>query len=470
MADLLNDELKQVAIRRPSTDLSNLENFWNDCRQQKACQDSVVMQYLLEEIHRSSQADVVFLEYRDFYFGDMLGEYGKYAICDEWVSDHAKSLQNQGDAKAYCRLRVALDRILWKGDYSERVMVDGKNLKQMLATAKQETDDEQTLAARDTVDEWLMTYGIVTHLPQNLSAASMGPATFVIPGVTFCVDPGADTGTSKYCVNGQRVTDDGAYWVGTSDHLAEDNEVYKVLKSLDPKYHMEKKALFITAEIAGKVFRPGREEASEKQVSAPVAQVGISKIEELQQKRPILQMDVAKLVAGFMLRAPNVSNTQLGTIFSGVADSRAATPSAQELDLEALTRMTRGLGVGELSQRLKAGIQSDFEYDRAVTGNVTGSPPTVTYALNSLTVGGFLQFRLLGDVSKRLSLVAAPFQYQTQITGNYLPFKFSTGSGPTAQTASLIVSGSVMSSAAVCPTATQRAARNTQPYTMSFRG
>jgi hypothetical protein len=429
MSELFQDELKQLAIQRSSADLSNLENFWNDCQPQKACQNSMVMQYLLEQIHRSSHADVVLLEYRDFYFGRMLGEYGNYQICKEWLVDHPQPVPGLANPEAYCSLRVALDRILWKGDYSERVMVDGKSLQQMLKTAQEETEDEQTLAARDTVDEWLMTFGIVTKPPQNLAAASMGPATFAIPGVSFCKDPGSDTGASEYCVNGQRVTDDGAYWVGTSDHLAEDNQVYKILRGLDDKYHMRKKKLFITGEIADEVFRHGREEASEKLVTAPVAQLGMSRIEELQQKRPILQVDSAKLVAGFMLRKPSMSNTQLASNFSGVTDSRATTPSAQELDLEALARATTGRGVERISQRLKAGIQSDFEYDRAVTGNLTGSAPTVTYALNSLTTGGFLQLRLRGDLAPRLFLVVAPFQYQTQIAGNYLNFNLATGSG-----------------------------------------
>src|SRR6202035_5960820 len=76
------------------------------------------------------------------------------------------------------------------------------------------------------------------------------------------------------------------------------------------------------------------------------------------------------------------------------------------------------------------GIQTDLEYDRAVTGNITGSPETVTYALNNFTSGGFLQVRLNGDrPSPRLSLVIAPYQYQEQITGNYLNFKFTTPPG-----------------------------------------
>lgn len=428
MAELLHDELKHVALQRPSADLANLENFWNACDKQETCQNSIVTQYLLEQIHRSSHADVVLLESRDFYFGPMLGGYENYEICKEWVKKHEEELKNQDESEAYCRLRVALDRILWKGDYSERVAVDGKSLEQMLKIAQQETESEKALAARDTVEEWLLTFGIVTQLPENLSTASMGPATFVIPGVAFCTDPGA-SGASKYCVNGQRLTDDGAYWVATSDHLAEDNQVYRLLKNLDATYHLKKKNLFMTGEIADEIFRRNRDEASEKLVKAHDADIGMRKVEELQQKRPILQVDFAKWVVGFMVRNPNQGNVELAANFSGVTDSRATTPSAQELDLEALTRMTTGLEISKLSPRLKFGVQSDLEYDRAVTGSLTGSPAIVTYALNNFSTGGFIQFRLHGDLTPRLFLVLAPYQYQTQITGNFLNFNLSTGTG-----------------------------------------
>jgi hypothetical protein len=430
MAQLLHTELQHVALLHPSGDLANLENFWNSCHDQKACQDSAVTQYLLEQIHRSSQADVVFLQYRDFYYGPMLGGYETDYICDEWVQKNEKDLINQNESKAYCYLRLALDRILWKGDYSERVMVDGKSLEKMLTIAEQETESEQALSARDTVEEWLITFGIVTYPPKNLSAASMGPKTFFIPGVTFCTEPGPNDEASKYCVNGQRLAGDNAYYVATSDHLAQDKQVYKVLKDLDPEYHAGKHNLFITGEIADEVFRHDRDEWSEQMVAALNPDIGINKVEELQQKRPILQVDFAKWVAGFMVRSPNQSDTALGAHFSGVTDSRATTPSAQELDLEAIARMTTGKLVSRVSPRLRFGIQSDLEYDRAVTGSLTGTPPIVTYALNSFTSGGFAQFRLgPQDLTPRWFLVLAPYQYQTQITGNFLNFALTTGPG-----------------------------------------
>ncbi len=434
-----------------SWETSGSKKLWGRCGESvenDACRNSVMMQYLLEQIHRSSHADVVLLEKRDFYFGEMLKGYDDYQICTDWVSseDHLEKLmeENRGywgenkklvkeRAEEYCRVRVALDRVLWKGDYSERVMVDGKTLTQMLTTAQQETDEEQTLAARDTTDEWLMTFGVVTSPPTNLVAASMGTDTFAVPGESFCNDASADAGTPTYCVNGQKVTDDGAYWVSTSDHLANDNAVYKVLKALDPRYHQEKKNLFVTGEIADEIFKHGQKEAILANAKPPAAivkaddaQLGMSKVELKQQTRTMVQLDYTKLVAGFMIYKPDQSNAQLESNYSGVANSQATTPNSQQLDLEEVSRMT----VGPVWQHFRLGIQSDAEYDRAVTGNLTGSPETVTYALNSATVGGFLQYHIReNELLPRLLFVAAPYQYQQQIARNYLYFNYATGTG-----------------------------------------
>ncbi len=431
MAQVFEKLVRELALQKPSVDLANLEDFWNSCQGGEACQNSVMIQYLLEQIHRSSHADVVLLEYRDFYFGPLLTEYANDDICEAWLKNHkTESIPGVADPKAYCHLHVALDRMLWKGDLSERVMVDGNTLKSMLATAQQESDDEQTLMTSDTTNEWLMTFGIATQLPKNLSAASMGPATFTVPGISLCKNDQKDAKGPQYCINARPLADDGAYWVATSDHLAQDTHLYKVLSSLDPKYRLEKPGLFLTREITDEVYVHSSKGASETLASAPDAQTGIREIETYHQKRPILQLDYAKAVAGVMVRRPDMSNTELATNFSGVADSRATTPSAQEVDFEALERMTRGLGAQNFWQYLKVGIQSDLEYDRAVAGNITGSPETVTYALNSFTTGGFLQARLHGDrSSRRWFLVIAPYQYQQQITGNYLNFKFTTPPG-----------------------------------------
>lgn len=434
MAELLKCELD---LAPPSPDRRNLNDFWQKCGDESACKDSVMSQFLAEQIHRSSRADVALLENRDFYFGRLLGGY-ETPICDGLPNDNQQKRKDlPKHPQAYCRLRVALDRVLWKGDYSERVMVDGKTLKSALTLAQQESSDEQSLAARDATDEWLMTYGIVTEPPKNLSASSMGPGTFSVPGARFCKNDQSEGGTPQYCVDGRKISDDGAYWISTSDHLAQDSQLYKLFNSLDAKYHQKKKELFITGEIADEIAERDSKGTSEdftkKKNKVADAQAGMSKLETAQQDRPITQLDYAKAVVGFMFRKPDKSNTALGADFAGVADSRATTPSAQEVDLEAVTRVTRGLGVGQFWHDVKIGIQSDLEYDRAVAGNITGNPLTVTYALNTFATGGFVQYRFLSHrflpQSSRFFLVVAPYQYQEQITGNYLNFKFTTPPG-----------------------------------------
>jgi hypothetical protein len=458
-------EIKRLIQQKPWDDLSILDRSWEACdpeegvpkaekkelfrKAKERCQDSVIRQFLLKEIQRSSNADVVLLEHRDFYFGRMLDDlYGSYEICDTWLPHQEKATDSQklkeklDVLRAYCRLRVALDRVLWKGDYSERVMVDGSTLKKMLTTAQQETVDEQTLAARDTTEEWLLTFGIVTELPKNLSAASMGPETFALTGWGPCKQDTAEeeAETPPYCVNGQKVTDDGAYWVSTSDHLARDKQIYKGLDTLDAKYHQKKTRLFLTGEIEDEILGHCIARASEdgappskmedcetkKASNTPASttrppETGMNKVEEHHQVRPILQLDYFKVVAGYTVHSPNVSDAQLATNFQGVTESRAQTPHAGEIDFEAAGRATRGLGSGDFLRRMKVGIQSDLEYDRNFLGNLTGSPETVTYPINGFNIGGFLQYRLLGDGPlPHLLLVVAPYQYQQQVTGNYL--------------------------------------------------
>jgi hypothetical protein len=425
MATALKAKLDELP--KHSVDTKNVDILWDACQGLVSCQNSALTQYLLLQLQRNSGADVALLEDRDFYFGSLMNGYGRYEICDTWDNTDPPATEPEPkNFKAYCELRVALDRVLWKGDFTERVMVTGTTLKSMLATAQQESDDEETLQARDTTQQWLITFGITTQLPRNLSAASMGSAAFTIPGINLC-EKDQDAKEPQYCVNGRFVSDDGSYLIVTSDHLAQENELYKALSALDPRYHIESER-YITRDIIDEVY--DSKAGSHVSVAADNAEGGVQKIEELQQKRPILQLDYAKVVAGFMLRKPDMSNADLATNFSGVADSRATTPNAQEVDFEAQSRMTRGLGDQRFWQRLKLGFQTDLEYDRAVTGNITGSPETVTYALNNFTSGGFLQMRLDGDrASGRWLLVIAPYQYQQQITGNYLNFKFATPPG-----------------------------------------
>jgi hypothetical protein len=158
----------------------------------------------------------------------------------------------------------------------------------------------RSLAARDTANEWLMTFGVVTELPKNLSAASMGPETFTVPGVRLCKNDQKDAEGPQYCISGKWITDDGAYWLATSDHLGRDKQIYKELSSLDSRYYLKKPGLFLTREITDEAYVHSSKGAVVALAGAPDAQTGMREIETHQQKRPILQLDYAKAVAGFM--------------------------------------------------------------------------------------------------------------------------------------------------------------------------
>jgi hypothetical protein len=84
------------------------------------------------------------------------------------------------------------------------------------------------------------------------------------------------------------------------------------------------------------------------------------------------------------------------------------------------------------------GVQTDSEFDRQLTGNLSNKPENGVYALNSVTVGGFVQVRVphfnflpkrfpysYGRGLPRALVVLTPHQYQQQITGNFLFIPYS---------------------------------------------
>jgi hypothetical protein len=436
---------------------SDLAFEWGACRGHKTCQNSFLMQYLLRQLQRSSKTDVVALKRRDFYF-EGLGPDTGYELCDEWVAalydpnKNPRKKPNKPDPKdrsfyrGFCRLHVALDRVLWKGDYSERVMVDGATLTALMKTSQQQANQDQTLLARDLNNEWLMTYGIVTKPPTNLAAASSGPESFSVPGLDGCnpassplvgkADSAADP---PYCVDGHSVASDGSYWLSTSDQLAQDTTVYSALGTLAQKntaYVERTRDLFITTEIAEEVLRDGQQPASSN-LPANAPESSLALIENYHQARSLAQLDFTKLVAGYSFTNPSLSASKLATYLDGVTNSTATNPKSQELDLEAATRLT----YAPLLSWLTLGTQSDAEFDRKYTQNITGSPDTLAYSINTYSVGGFAQLTLpavwkpkavrqrLDKSTRNLSrwfLVVSPYQFQRQIAASYLAFPFYT--------------------------------------------
>ncbi|HUA97143.1 MAG TPA: hypothetical protein VMA34_02305 [Terracidiphilus sp.] len=484
-ACLLKNEVDSAAKAIPSggspalAQIGNLDETWNRCGQETDCENAVLMQYLLRQLQRSSGADVVLLKSRDFYFGqlgspgDLRSGYGGYEVCDGWLAGHPQiaSGSSAALARAYCRLHVALDRVLWKGDYSDRVMVDGATLTKLLKTAQGQADDELTLLARDMHQEWLTSYGIVTSPPTNLAAAAAGTRTFTVPGVPGCTSTGGGSGgaTTPYCMNGQAIVPDRAYWVATSDELADDKVIYTDLGSIEEQdphaavqvfNRREKRTgsgpaqaahdrLYLTTEIADEVLPSGETSAVSAAASPakhPAAAASGSAENEMaatelrHENRRILQVDFSKVVAGYTLTRPSLSDSTLGNDYAGVSNTQALTPHSQEFDFETAGRLTSApvLRHGVL------GVQTDAEYDRKVTGNVINYPETVVYAPNSFTAGGFAQWQLHGWGSKRSPqplgegiqrstrnlprafLVIAPYQFQRQVTGTFLSFPYFT--------------------------------------------
>jgi hypothetical protein len=125
------------------------------------------------------------------------------------------------------------------------------------------------------------------------------------------------------------------------DNLANDAKLYKVLNAEHADYPLVKKGLFVTGEIAHEVSDHGHPNPI-TEPNAKDAQIEMAHIEQHQQMRSIWQVDFSKFVAGFMIRKPDTTNAQLASDFSGVSDSRATTPNAQEFDFEAATRITVG--------------------------------------------------------------------------------------------------------------------------------
>jgi hypothetical protein len=447
-ACLLEKQLEQIRQNaKQSSSVSDLAIPWNQCGESQSCRNTVLMQHLLHQLQRSSGADVALLKRRDFYFGHLGKEYGNYDLCTKWIKTHGTQPGAERDfEEQYCELHVALDRVLWKGDYLECVMADGATLTSLMKIAQQQTSQEQTLLARDLHEEWLMTFGIATTPPTNLVAAASGPESFSPTGIEGCRSPAnppfgkATNSTTPYCVNGLPVAADHAYWISTSDQLAQDKILYSALGSLASKDSHNVSAprdLFLTTAIAREVLRPGSPAEFSANNSSSVEK-NLVTVEQRQQNRKLLQVDVSKLVAGFSMVSPDMSDSAIANSFSGVSNNQAATPHSRELDLEAAARLTSA----PLPKRLTLGLQNDLEYDRKVTGNLTGNPETVVYSPSSYTVGGFAQFQLssnwpIPDLAPiginrstrnlpRAFLVIAPYQFQRQITGTYLNFSYFT--------------------------------------------
>lgn len=427
--DLLNDELAKL---RPKPVTSQLNA-------------TTAIDFLLRELQLSSHADVVMLERRDLYLDYLPEEYSQYG-------DYCH------DDDDRCRLHVALDRILWKGDFSQRVMVSGKDLKDALKAAGDQAIAQRSLAARDTSDQWLVTFGVVTSDQTNLTRLEANSIRFGVPWSDECHENKTQT-DPQYCVNGSTIADDAGYWISTSDHVANDAAIYTMLRNESSGYHQLKwvklvydtssaqdpevgwEGMFLTDELTDNLQHQGGAKAESfiQQASKHTGQS--TALQHLQQDRSLLHLDYAKLVAGFSLRHPDGGNAAAAN-FQGVTDTRASQPTQQELDLESVNRFSADVKTPKSVYAFSLGAQSDAEYDRSVLGNLTNKPINASYAVNSFTTGGFIQKRLpfwgdsktTGDnwASRELPrtlFVLYPYQYQRQINGNFVFLNYTAGNG-----------------------------------------
>lgn len=175
-----------------------------------------------------AQEDVAFLMSRDVFLGWLPKDYRGYEFCDFLppISDLPGSEQ-----KSRCYLRTALDRILWKGDFAEALMLSGSDITSILKTSQDKSPPTEALSEPAVTQEWLTTFGITTSTPTNLTRVYRSSRAFSLPVSTTCVSTAATDKpqSSVTCVNGEPLKDDRAYWILTSDALAESKGDYAQL-------------------------------------------------------------------------------------------------------------------------------------------------------------------------------------------------------------------------------------------------
>lgn len=377
------------------------------------------VEFLFERLVHYEKADLVVLPSRDVYFGTLPDEYAQYEAC--------KGLS--GKEKSYCETRVALDRVFWKGDYFQRVMMSGQDLKAVLKTAQKKAQSERDLVAQDISGQWLYTFGVVTNEPDQLTRIEMSSERFSLPQNKACVgDLSAAKKEQPYCINGSTILDDGSYQVVTSDSLARDTTDYSQFGNLPSGYHQPSVGVFFTDELQKALAREPKIKLTEDpEVNS-----------KSQQYRDLFHVDIAKWVAGFSIRHP-VGGNAAAAAFQGVAESRASQTTQQELDLEATTRVYRDVG---WKFPFSVGNQTVLEYDRAVQGNLSQKPINANYSLNNFSTNLFFQKRipyfwdaatLKGNWANRelprTLIIFTPIQYQQQVVGSFLFFSQSAGNG-----------------------------------------
>jgi len=376
----------------------------------------------------TEQSDVVLLQRRDVFMGDL---WSGYDGSDD-VEVYCKGYQAPaGGSPGHCLLRVALDRVLWKGDYLERIAVTGSDLKKVLDTSITEQSNTQTsLIATDLTQQWLVVYGVSQPSLKNLTNVESSDDPLWIAQDAECKASAVDAvgGGTTYCVNGQVIGDDDRYWIVTSDHLAEDDVLYTPLGQGKPQTRAVT-TTFLTAQIARGLENM---RGAPPKTAPPNANAMIALAVTTFEQQRLFQIDFNKVVLGFNSGAALGPTDVVPTELQGVADSRAAVPHSQDFDAEAALRLASD---HPFFGPATAGTQTSFAYERTVKGSLTGSPETVTYQQNTATFGAFAQIDLFphpwirSRAEPKNMLVLAPHQYQTQVNNARLFLPFTNGGG-----------------------------------------
>ncbi len=396
-------------------------------------------------------ADVVLLQSRDVQLGAIGAGYQNYDMC---TGDPNENL---------CKLRVALDRIFWKGDYLEYVAVKGQDIETILGQSDALIQQQNSLTETDTSQEWLVSYGIVQSSLSNPTLVNQNNEPLWIPVDPTCA--GESAGKSTYCIAQTPIVSDAYYWLVTTDQLAEDRAVYGTLDALPSTNHVETET-FITAPISHYLLgrldnaRLALDTTSLPKCPPPGTAVrqldggdgdptqpcsveqAITAHNESFQQRRLFQVDFAKLIAGFTARQPVGGNTKVEN-FQGVSNAQATAPASQDLDLETGSRILADLRVPDAASTpsgqnrfpWSVGLQSTFTYNRQVLGNLLGKPINASYSLNNWIEGAFAEVRLYGKAKgsqvrgvrslPRTLLVLTPHQYQVEVDNPYLFFSFA---------------------------------------------
>lgn len=396
------DEVRRLLPSGASAVVPCLKDTHKDCGYQ-----TVIA--VLESLQRAEpSADVVLLERRDLYLGEIPDGYGG-GDADHLYCPGAP----QDPAVHTCLLRVALDRVLWKGDYVERVAVTGADLLKILDVSAAQAAGEGELKVTDLAQQFLVTYGITQAALTNLTRLSTGREPLWIPPDGECRQADQSSAAKTvYCVNGRPIAADQIYWVATSDALAEDTTIYTQLGAVTAQDRG------MTSDFQTKVSAKALNGFRGSNQPSDSDEKGIESIGAAFQQQRLFQVDFNKVVLSFSNTHALGPTDLVPTQLQGVADSRAAVPHSQDVDLESMLRLTSDHAY---FKPLSLGTLTSFVYERAIKGNLTGSPESISYPQNNMSFGAFAQFRIqrnpdrLSRALPRELLVLTPHQYQSQI-------------------------------------------------------